>query len=325
MPRSMPFGVGFSPWQGIGQPLALVSNWISKRVKEMKKVFCVVLFGLCAALPARGVVILDSTWAENGGAKGAWDMGFEAHFELAQKARFAAIMGLWDGAQYSGSGTWIGNDDQGHGYVLTAAHNFDGGATASTWEYISRNEQTYRGVKLWVNPNRVHGDDSTDGWDMAIVQLDRPVTDAGPAPLIYAGRNELGEVATMTGYGSRGIGSVGESDKFYSAELPAAARNVIDEVDGENGANQLVVDFDSEDGDANALDGDAYPVDPLEGILGSGDSGGATWIMASGGWAIAGVNVWGDDSVYGSVSGFARVSTQTEWIKGIFAGARFTD
>jgi hypothetical protein len=141
---------------------------------------------------------------------------------------------------------------------------------------------------------------------------------------LYGGASELGEVAVITGYGARGTGSVGEADKFYADQIPAAARNVIDEVDGEHGPNLLVVDFDSEDGDANILPGDAFPIDPLEGILGSGDSGGATWIDVRGGWAIAGVNVWGDDAVYGSLSGMARVSTQRAWIREIFPKARFT-
>lgn len=276
-------------------------------------------------LPARAVIILDSTWAEYGGQRGAWDQGFDAHFELAAQARFSSIMGLWDGTQYGGSGTWIGNDADGNAYVLTAAHNFDGGGDADTWTYYTRDEMAFDGLKLWIHPEYDENNDETSGYDMAIVMLDGMITDAGPPPYLYSGDAELGEVVTITGYGARGIGSQGEKDRFYTDQIAAAARNVIDEVDGENGTNLLVIDFDSEDGDANALDGDAYPVGPLEGILGSGDSGGASWIKANGGWAIAGVNVWGDDAVYGSVSAMARVSTQGEWITSIFPDARFTD
>jgi len=60
-------------------------------------------------------------------------------------------------------------------------------------------------------------------------------------------------------------------------------------------------------------------------VLGSGDSGGSTWIKVRSGWAIAGVNVWGDeDAVYGSLSAMARVSTQKDWILSIFPKAKFT-
>ena len=83
----------------------------------------------------------------------------------------------------------------------------------------------------------------------------------------------------------------------------------MDEVDGENGSNTLIIDFDSEAGDASVM-GSADPVDAMEGILGSGYSGGASWIETRQGWAIVATNTWGDDSVYGSVSGLSRVSTQ---------------
>lgn len=290
----------------------------------MRRFIAGVICTIWAALPAPAVIILDSTWSQNGGARGAWDAGFGAHFDLAAQARFAAIMGFWDGTQYGASGTWIGNDADGNAYILTAAHNFDGGNDASAWVYYTREDVGYDGLDLWIHPNYDEDDPETGGWDLAIVKLDGAITDAGPAPLLYSGRSELGEVAVITGYGARGIGSAGEADKFYADQIPAAARNVIDEVDGEYGPNLLVVDFDSEDGDANVLPGDAYPIDPLEGILGSGDSGGATWIKVRGGWAIAGVNVWGDDAVYGSVSAMARVSTQRAWIEDIFPDARFT-
>ena len=113
-----------------------------------------------------------------------------------------------------------------------------------------------------------------------------------------------------------------EGDLFSIAlhgrtETAAAARNVVDEVDGENGENNLIVDFDSEAEDANVT-GKAKPVDRMEGILGSGDSGGAAWIKTADGWAIAGTNTWGDESVYGAVSGFSRVSTQLDWIASIY-------
>ena len=104
-------------------------------------------------------------------------------------------------------------------------------------------------------------------------------------------------------------------------ETAAAARNVVDEVDGENGENNLIVDLDSEAADSNVM-GDATPIDALEGILGSGDSGGSAWIETTSGWAIAATNTWGDDAVYGSISGFSRVSTQLDWIGSIFPGYR---
>ena len=280
---------------------------------------------ICLALwprPGDAVVILDSTWQANGGTDDTPAEGFAAHVDLAMEPQFAAIFGLHDGSSYGGSATWIGNDDD-HGYLLTAAHNFGEDADPAAWTYWSRDGTGYEGIALHIHPGYDPDDDGTSGYDMAIVVLDTPVTDAGRQPRLYAGRDELGSVVTITGYGSRGTGSTGETDDHYdfNGETPAAARNMVDEVEGENGTNSLIIDFDSESGDASVM-GDAEPVDAMEGILGSGDSGGAAWIETRQGWAIAATNTWGDDSVYGSISGLSRVSTQLDWIAAIFPGIR---
>lgn len=271
--------------------------------------------------PAHAVVILDSAWQAGGGSDDPAD-GFAAHVALAMEPQFAAIFGLHDGTSYGGSATWIGNDGD-HGYLLTAAHNFDDPSDASVWTYWSRDGSAYEGIAVHIHPGYDPADDATSGYDMAIVTLDSPVTNAGPQPRLYAGRDELGRVVTTTGYGSRGTGSSGEADDYYDfeGETPAAARNVVDEVDGGNGANTLIVDFDSEEADASVT-GDAEPVDDMEGILGSGDSGGASWMETRQGWVIVATNTWGDDSVYGSISGLSRVSTQLDWIASIFPGIR---
>lgn len=273
--------------------------------------------------PADAVIILDTTWEENGGSEGQEAAGFGAHEALAMEPQFAAIFGLHNGEVYLGSGTWIGNDEE-HGYILTAAHNFDGAnPEPGDWTYWSRSGTAYDGVEVYIHPSYDPDDDTTTGYDLAIVVLDSPVTDAGAQPLLYAGENELGQLLTITGYGSRGIGSAGEADKFYDfdGETPAAARNIVDEVDGPNGENNLIVDLDAEDGSSSVM-GDAEPIDALEGILGSGDSGGAAWIETADGWAIAATNTWGDDAVYGSISGFSRISTQLDWIAQIYPDLR---
>lgn len=286
------------------------------------RLFPLALATALLAAPAQAVVILDSTWSANGGSDASPEAGFSAHEALAMEPQFASIFGLHDGEAYGGSATWIGNDAR-HGYLLTAAHNFGTDPDAAKWTYWSRAGEAYEGVAVAIHPSYDDTSDDTSGYDLAVVTLDRPVTDAGDQPALYEGQDELGRVLTITGYGSRGTGSSGETDAHYDfeAETAAAARNVVDEVDGANGENNLIVDFDSEDGAASVMGG-ADPVDELEGILGSGDSGGAAWIRTRQGWAIAATNTWGDDSTYGSISGFSRVSTQLDWIASIFAGIR---
>lgn len=287
------------------------------------------LLGLTAAGPARAVIILDSTWADQGGAAGAEGNGFGAAKALAMEPQFCAIMSFYDGEQIGGSGTWIGNDEDGTAYVLTAAHNFGGGKNPATWTYYTRAGTEFTGKAVHVHPNYDHNSDDTPGYDLAIVELNGPVEDCDAPPLLYGGNDELGKLGTMVGFGSRGIGSVGQDDKYYTSEDAAAARNMIDSVEDpasdDKGGNQLLVDFDSEDGANNVFEnGDPLPVDEYEGVLGSGDSGGSLWIETPGGWAIVGVNAWGDDAVYGSTGGFARISTQYDWITSIF-DASFTN
>jgi hypothetical protein len=291
-------------------------------ISDRMRILASVLTALILAAPAQAVVILDSTWSANGGSEASPSDGFAAHEALAMAPQFAAIFGLHDGEAYGGSATWIGNDAD-HGYLLTAAHNFGATADPGAWTYWSRAGEAYEGIAVEIHPSYNGQSDDTSGYDLAIVVLDRPVRDAGPQPALYGGRDELGRVLTITGYGSRGTGSSGERDDHYDfdAETPAAARNVVDEVDGEYGANSLIVDFDSEEGDASVMGG-SDPVDEMEGILGSGDSGGAAWIRTRQGWAVVATNTWGDDSVYGSVSGFSRISTQLDWIASVFPGIR---
>lgn len=270
------------------------------------------------ALPAPAVVILDSTWKANGGTSDTRPAGFAAHVALAMEPQFAPIFGLHDGEAFGGSATWIGNDGE-HGYLLTAAHNFGGGSDPAAWTYWSRGGTSYEGAEVHIHPDYNPDSDETSGYDMAIVTLGAPVTDAGDQPCLYDGDDELGRTVTITGYGSRGIGSSGQDDSYYDfdGETPAAARNVVDEVDGSHGENNLMIDFDAESADASVM-GDADPVDEMEGILGSGDSGGSSWIELPQGWVIVATNTWGDDSVYGSMSGLSRVSTQLDWIASVF-------
>lgn len=287
------------------------------------------LLGLAAAGPAQAVIILDSTWANQGGAAGAEGEGFGAAKALAMEEQFCSIMSFFDGEQIGGSGTWIGNDEDGTAYVLTAAHNFGGGDEPTRWTYYSRAGTEFNGKAVHIHPNYDPNSDETPGYDLAIVELNGPLEDCDTPPVLYGGHDEQGKLATMVGFGSRGIGSVGQDDKYYTSEDAAAARNIIDVVedpasDGKGG-NQLLVDFDSEDGSNNVFEsGDSLPADEYEGVLGSGDSGGSLWIESAEGWVIVGVNAWGDDAVYGSTGGFARIGTQYDWVTSIF-DASFTN
>ncbi|MGF1577327.1 MAG: hypothetical protein ACFCU9_15570 [Cyanophyceae cyanobacterium] len=81
---------------------------------------------------AGAVVILDSTWAEEGGTNADPSAGFGAHIDLAYEPQFEATIAFSSDGETVGdcSGAWIGNDDD-YAYVLTAAHCFEADADGS--------------------------------------------------------------------------------------------------------------------------------------------------------------------------------------------------
>jgi hypothetical protein len=298
-------------------------------------VIVALLVGL-APLPSHGVIVLDSTWREEGGARGREADGFGAHMRLANQPQFRGLVSLSNdgGTEWGvGSGTWIGNDDS-HGYILTSAHNFDG-ATIGDILFRTDSGKVLRGERVKIHPGySVKGDHS--GVDVAIVRLVAPVTDGGVAPLLYAGNAEKGRTLTFVGFGTRGIGSTGEDEeRFNKGSGKAAAQGVVDEVVPFRGGsvrmddpgNYLSVTLPREDGRVeNSLGGARRPVSRLAGLIGTGDSGGSAWLQIGANWVIAGINTSGSGTAqYGDISWFARVSGFRTWIASVFPQAKFMD
>ena len=140
--------------------------------------------------------------------------------------------------------------------------------------------------------------------------------------MLYGGNREDGQRIVMVGWGSRGIGSVGEQPKYYTTPGKAAATNKVDEV-------MDAVRPPPRSGDAGnwlgvTLRRESEGAERLDGILGSGDSGGSAWIRTEGGgWAICGVNANGNGDTYGSQSWFARISGVRDWLNATVPGLRF--
>ncbi len=275
--------------------------------------------------PAGAVVVLDGTWRAEGGRPGREDGGFGAHEALARQPQFASVMALSedDGDSWNtASGTWIGNV-AGAGVVLTSGHNFEPGEGADNYLYRSSRGTVFKGVRLDIHPLYNRNNKERSGYDAAVVRLDRPVTDAGPAPALYAGSDEDGRQIVMVGYGMRGIGSVGEHENYSTSGQAAAATNVVDETmdavvpppRGGDAGNWLQVTLRRESEGAGRLDG----------LLGSGDSGGSAWMKTErSGWAIVGINANGTgNATYGEQSEFARVSGLRDWILRLAPGAHF--
>ena len=286
-----------------------------------------------APVPAGAVTILDSTWAAEGGGRGHEANGFRAHLRLAAEPQFRPVLALsTDGETWGeASGTWIGNDTR-FAYVLTAAHIYERPAAARAYLVRGADGAVIRPDRIWVHP-RWNGDvDSRTGYDAAILRLPAPLSDLGEPPVLYGGRDEAGKLLTFVGYGSRGIGSTGEKDRFYRGSAKAAAQGVVDQwvgpaADDDDAGNYLGIFLPKEDGSmANPYGGAATPATALVGLLGSGDSGGSAWMVHNGGWVLVGINSNGSGTAsYGDSSWFARVSALRPWITSVFPGARFSD
>jgi hypothetical protein len=289
------------------------------------------LLATAAPTPVQAVIILDSTWAEHGGSEDDPGAGFDAAIALARKPQFDALVALSssdDEIWGDCSGTWIGNDDD-HGYVLTAAHCF--GAENPPTDFIvrSRGGTRHAVVDAIIHPDYVDTV-TTTGYDVAILVLDAPVTDAGPAPMLYAGKDERGRMLSYMGYGSRGIASIGQHDDYHDgSDTPAAAQGLVDAVKGagddEDSGNYLGVFLPAEDGSIeNPYGGAVLPPTPYAGLLGSGDSGGPAWLEIDGTWYLAGVNSNGTGNAEaGQTSWFVRVSGKRAWIQDHVPVAKF--
>lgn len=276
---------------------------------------------LLASAPAHAVIILDSTWAEEGGTADNPSAGFEAAKALAGDEAYASTVAFSSDGEFWGacSGTWIGNDGE-TAYVLTAAHCFGADSPPESFKVLTTGGAVFDVVSGVIHEAYVDSS-TTTGRDLAIVALSGPITDVAEPAVLYGGSAEKGQLLTFMGYGSRGIGSEGQQDKFHDGENDkAAAQGIIDVVNatgtGDDGGNYLGVFLPKEDGSVpNEYGGAATPVNRLAGLLGSGDSGGSAFLEIDGQTVLAGINSNGTgNATYGETSWFVRVSGARDWI-----------
>jgi hypothetical protein len=283
--------------------------------------YVVLIFSLMVfSTTANAVIILDSTFKQT---------GFLQAENLAKQPQFKSLIYIeGDKADTFGSGAWLGNH-AGHGFVLTAAHMFDKKNHAADFIYHSRGGKTYYAEKAFIHPLWNNHFEERTGYDFAIIELTQPVTDAGEAPTVYVGDIKAGQLITFMGYGFRGTGLRGEDTTIDTKDQPAAAQGMIEYYiplakpvppTGDAG-NHFSIWLPREDGTvANPLDDDGIkkPINPLLGLLGSGDSGGPVWMQIKGEWMIVATNSNGTgNATYGEISSFGILSGVYSWIKAI--------
>jgi hypothetical protein len=215
---------------------------------------------------------------------------------------------------------------EGHGvlinsqWILTVAHTI-------FYDYVGKGlivgSKTYEIESVHIHPdyfepnkNLLKGDLAPlmsffkSRSDIALIKLASPVSRVETIN-IYTGTSEKGKIITVYGKGATGNGLTGEDPDTKSLRAMNQFQNVVESAEG----NWLAFKFDEP---ANAL--------LLEGMHGSGDSGGASVIFEEGVPFLVGLSSWqlgyGDIStfkggLYGTTAYQVRVSNYHGWILGV--------
>lgn len=143
--------------------------------------------------------------------------------------------------------------------------------------------------------------------DIALIELMRPVEGVSPVAL-YRNSDELGKVAKLLGKGATGTGANGYGEHAAHRTELRRAFNTITSADG----RWFCFVFDAPPSGV-----------PLEGIAGSGDSGGPALIEVDNRWLLAGMPSWASaqgnvvtspQGLYGQTSCNVRISHYAHWI-----------
>lgn len=157
--------------------------------------------------------------------------------------------------------------------------------------------------------------------DIALIELASPLTDVTPVPL-YRGNKEVGMTVRLVGKGATGNGSKGQDPHSPHRSVLRRAFNVIVGAD----PRYIWYRFDPP---PSAL--------PLEGITGSGDSGGPLLIGNGDSRQLVGLASWSKyppghpflseyapgrpfvEGLYGEIVYGVRISSYIQWIEGVIS------
>jgi len=201
-------------------------------------------------------------------------------------------------------------------WLLTAAHcvaGYDGNgiATPASVEILGIEypvagqpfyHPEYRSIRRLDYDERLN--------DIALVQLQNPVTNVEPIPL-YEDADEINQQVEIWGFGHSGDGITGQVTPCGSEPCARQLRRGTSRVSMVSD-HELFLRFRAPD------DGDSSE---FEGHIGNGDSGGAMMISVNGQRFLAGVgstahfNFTDQVFKYGSQSVYERVSVHLNWIK----------
>ncbi|WP_020401434.1 trypsin-like serine protease [Kordiimonas gwangyangensis] len=222
-------------------------------------------------------------------------------------------------------------------YLIDMPHEGSGILVAPNWvatvahtifyDYVGKTieigGQPYQMEKLVFHPGwRTDMPDLSDGDaaplmtflanrdDIVLIKLATDVTDREPIS-VYSGTNEVGQTVTIYGRGAKGNGLTGEDLPTKQDRMLGYFQNVIEDAD----ERWLRFDFDAPGENSDALE--------LEGMFGSGDSGGPSVIVKDGKPYALGLSSWQvyeglladfKGGLYGRTAVQVRLSAYKDWI-----------
>lgn len=242
-------------------------------------------------------------------------------------------------------------------WILTAGHNFfvaeeqSSPALPSGISVLVGNDPNNPTTELSVEELVFHptwlnqSNDFLNANDLCLVKLSSPITTIDVAKINSSRNEELASTSWYSGFGDYSQES-GQNVDLLSKKH--AIENILDRknegISSTNGGQNytgglLAFDFDSPSGDVNSLgddfvasdealigDGNSEPTaTEFEGTTVQGDSGGPLFLFVDGEWKLSGVLSGGasepiinhNDSDYGDISVFIRVSTHIDWINSV--------
>lgn len=203
------------------------------------------------------------------------------------------------------------------GWVLTAAHCFDGLTSPTTTASSLQNGFEFAFAdEIIIHPDWNTGG-FTQGADLALVRLATEFPTTNPAQ-INQNTNELTERGYSVGYGRTGTGFTGDTQPSGTKRAGTNDIDVTGDVMGWN-ADILLTDFDNPADPFDSAFGFSTPTE-LELQVGAGDSGGSLYIVENGEYVLAGVTSFigatdgNPNADYGDLSAYTRVSAYADWI-----------
>lgn len=222
-------------------------------------------------------------------------------------------------------------------HLLTAAHVVDALVLADSEVVFETADGLVSYGILSVTSYPDHIVTSLGIWhDLALITLEQTAPLTAARYDLYQGSDEIGQIATLVGYGTA-QNPTGEV-LSASTSIRMAAENTIDATgtslalpDWQGSlADQLFYDYDdgtiSRDALGNILGTSNLGLGGSEGIITPGDSGGGLFVQQDDDVLLAGINSfvtrWPEtdinleaDSSVGDIAGATRVSSYTKWIE----------